>query len=317
MELITKKPCKIDGVLLDISMPVLDGFNVLEIMAENNINIPIILVTSEDTAANVHRAAKYAVAGFISKPFEPQLILEKLGNIFGIESLPTAVETHEENFGKTETYETDTYISKLTSIYKAYLKNINLDDSHCQRVSKLMEIMLIEYGLANKTELDTLDIRIISKAAYFHDVGLMGIPTELIFKKETMTGSEREIYNSHTVMGANIIWLNSSENCKFFVKVCSDMCMHHHERYDGLGFPHGLKGSDNSVYSQLCGLAIRFDKLFSKRKEINDVQFDFVINEMKIDKGAFFSEHLEMLAKCKGEVINYYRTMDINSAAEV
>ena len=240
---------------------------------------------------------------FISKPFEPKLILEKVGKIFDVEYISDSVETHDENFGKTETYETDTYISKLASIYKTYLRNIGQDDAHCLRVSKLMEIMLVEYGLATKTELDTIDIKIIAKAAYFYNTGMMGIPTELVDKKEAMTGAEREIYENHTILGSNIIWINRSENCKFFVKVCSDICMHHHERYDGLGFPHGLKGSDNSLYSQLCSLAIRFDKLFVKRKEYNDVQFDFVMNELRFDRGAFSAEHRELLAKCRGSVI--------------
>lgn len=311
LELITKKNSNIDGVLLDISMPVLDGFNVLEIMSNNNINIPIVLVTAEATAANVHRAAKYAIAGFISKPFEPKVILDKLGSIFGINSIPAPAETHEENFGKTETYETDTYISRLTSVYKAYLKNVNLDDTHCSRVSKLMEIMLVEYGLASKSELDTIDIRIISRAAYFYNVGLMCVPTELIAKKQQLTGTEREIYESHTAMGASIVWLNSSDNCKFFIKVCSDMCMHHHERFDGTGFPHGLKGNDNSVYSQLCSIAVRFDKLFIKRKEFNDIQFDLVINEMRIDRGAFSNDLLDLLSKCRGEIISYYKKPEV------
>lgn len=190
---------------------------------------------------------------FISKPFEPKLILEKVGKIFGVEYIPDSVETHDENFGK--------------------------------------------------TELDTIDIKIIAKAAYFYNIGMMGIPTELVDKKEAMTGAEREIYENHTILGSNIIWINRSENCKFFVKVCSDICMHHHERYDGLGFPHGLKCSDNSLYSQLCSLAIRFDKLFVKRKEYNDVQFDFVMNELRFDRGAFSAEHRELLAKCRGSVI--------------
>ncbi len=91
------------------------------------------------------------------------------------------------------------------------------------------------------------------------------------------------------------------------------MCMHHHERYDGTGFPHGLRGSDNSVNSQLCGLAIRSDKLFIRRKEINDVQFDFVINEMKIDKGAFSAELIDLLSKCRAEILSYYKMLETSS----
>ncbi|MGN1089197.1 MAG: two-component system response regulator, partial [Huintestinicola sp.] len=287
LEIITNNKVKIDGVLLDISMPVLDGFNVLDIMSENNISIPIVLVTAEATAANVYRAAKYAISDFISKPFNAQVILEKLGNIFGMEDLPEEIETHKETAAKTDTAELETYISKLTSIYRTFLKNIDINESHFSRVSRLMEMMLVEYSLANKTELDTLDIRIICKAAYFYDIGLMCIPTELALKREQLPPSERELYESHTVMGANIIWLNSSDSCKYFVKVCSDICMHHHERFDGTGYPHGLRGTDNTVYSRLCGLAIRFDKLFVSRRDVNEVQFDFVINEMKFDRGAF------------------------------
>lgn len=294
-------------------MPVLDGFNVLDIMSENNISIPIVLVTAEATAANVYRAAKYAISDFISKPFNAQVILEKLGNIFGMEDLPEEIETYQETAAKTDTSELETYISKLTSIYKTFLKNIDINESHFSRVSMLMEMMLVEYSLANKTELDTLDIRIISKAAYFYDIGLMCIPTELALKKEELSPSERELYESHTVMGANIIWLNSSESCKYFVKVCSDICMHHHERYDGTGFPHGLKGADNSVYSQMCGIAAKFDSLFSKRKEITEMQFDFVINEMKFDKGAFSPELMEVLSKCRWEILGYYKNIESNT----
>lgn len=294
-------------------MPVLDGFNVLDIMSENGINIPIVLVTAEATAANVQRAAKYSIAGFISKPFEPKVILEKLGSIFAIDTTQVSAEANEDSFSKTETYENDTYIAKLTAIYKAYLKNMDKDDYHCCRVSKLMEILHIEYSLSDKSDPDTLDIRLICKAAYFYDIGLMGVPSELIANADTLTGCDREIYNSHTNMGANIIRLNSSENCKFFVKVCSDICMHHHERFDGTGYPHGLRGSDNTVYSRLCGLAIHFDKLIVSRRDINEVQFDFVINEMKFDRGAFSPELIDLLAKCRSEILSYYKLLRTNN----
>ena len=103
LEIFTKRTSLFDAVLLDISMPVLDGFNVLDIMSENNINIPILLVTAEATASNVQHAAKYSVAGFISKPFEPKLILEKLSTILGIEKLPVDEVTRQEIIQKTET----------------------------------------------------------------------------------------------------------------------------------------------------------------------------------------------------------------------
>ncbi|MGM9570787.1 MAG: response regulator [bacterium] len=313
LEIMEKRSSKkIDGVFLDISMPVLDGFNILEIMSEHGIDIKVILVTAEATATNVQRAIHYNVKDFISKPFKPSIILEKVKKIFGIE----IEEVKEESFDETEIYETDTYISRLSSMYKSYLKNINLDDSHYCRVEKLVGIFLTKYDLANMIESSKIDIATIAKAAYFYDIGLMGIPTEFIHQTDILE-EERKTYEKHTVMGANIIWTNGSESCKMFVKICQDMCMHHHERYDGKGFPHGLKGSDNSIYSQLCSLAIRFDSLFSKRSEFNDWQFDFVVNELKIDKGAFYPKYLELLEQCKTEVIKYYRNLEISGMIAV
>ena len=148
----------------------------------------------------------------------------------------------------------------------------------------------------------------VSKAAYFYDIGLMGFPKELAVNLDTAAKTNYQLYVTHTTMGADIVSLNNSDYCKAFVEVCSDICMHHHERFDGLGFPHGLRGEDTSVYTQLCGLAIRFDKFFIRRKKYNDIQFDFIINELKIDGGAFAPELINLLSACKGQIIDYYKT---------
>ena len=133
----------------------------------------------------------------------------------------------------------------------------------------------------------------------------------MCFINKDNSHAEREIYEQHTVMGAKIVRLNESSNCKHFIKACSEICMHHHERYDGKGFPHGLKGSDNLIQSQVCGFAIRFDRMFNKRPEYNDMQFDFVISELSFDKGAFSPEMYDLVEKCRYEIINYYKSLDI------
>ncbi|MGN1338992.1 MAG: response regulator [Oscillospiraceae bacterium] len=310
LELLNRKTSKIDGVLLDLSMPVLDGFNVLNVMSENGIKIPVVLVTAEATAANVQRASKYDIADFISKPFDAPTVLEKVGKIFGVETDPEIVKSNDERYAGTETYSTDSYISKLTAIYDTFLKNSGLDSSHCSRVSKLTEILLIEYGLLHKAEIDVIDLKLMAKAAYFYNIGLMCIPGEC-FKNKNRSSSERDIYEQHTVMGAKIVRLNESSSCKNFIKECSEICMHHHERYDGKGFPHGLKGSDNLIQSQVCGFAISFDRLFNNRSSFNDMQFDFVINQLSMDKGAFSPEMFELVQKCRFEIINYYKSLEV------
>ena len=312
LEIITKKSSGIDGMLLDISMPMLDGFNVLNVMSENKIKIPVVLVTAEATATNVKRASRYEISDFISKPFDVQTVLDKIGRIFGAETDtdPAEKAAAEENyFVGTETYATDSYISKLKALYDLFLKNAGLDPTHCSRVAKLTEILLIEYGLNHKSELDILDLKIMSKAAYFYNIGLMSVPSRCFLNHHEISEADREVYESHTVAGAKIICLNESAYCKYFIRICSDICMHHHERYDGKGFPHGLKGSDNSIHCLVCSFAVRFDRLFSKRPDYNDIQFDFVMKEMKFDKGAFSPEVYELALKCRYEIINYYKSL--------
>ena len=85
------------------------------------------------------------------------------------------------------------------------------------------------------------------------------------------------------------------------------MCIHHHERYDGLGYPHGLKGNDISDLTRLCSLVIEFDRLFSKREEINEWQFDFIIKELEVEDVRFDPKFLDILEDCKMSIVLYYK----------
>lgn len=98
-------------MLLDLSMPVLDGFNVLSIMRENEINIPVVLVTAEATAENVQRASQYDISDFISKPFDSPVVLEKVGKIFGVEDDLESVKPEDELPIQAEISTTESYIS--------------------------------------------------------------------------------------------------------------------------------------------------------------------------------------------------------------
>ena len=310
LELLMKKGSGIDGMLLDISMPVLDGFDFLRVMTENKIKLPVALVTAEATAENVKHASQHGISDFISKPFDSQTVLDKICRIFGVSKEALQEKETEDKVVGSETYATDSYISKLTAIYDTFLKNSGLDPSHCARVSKLTEILLIEYGLTHKLELDVLDLKTMSKAAYFYNIGLMATPSRC-FTSKNVSDADKVIYQEHTVAGAKIVCLNESASCKYFIRVCSDICMHHHERYDGRGFPHGLQGGDNSIHSYTASFAIAFDRIFNKRPDYNDMQFDFVMRELLRDRGAFSPDVVEIAKKCRYEIINYYKSLSV------
>lgn len=309
LEIILSGKPRIDTVLLDISMPVLDGFTVLRLMNENKIaNLPVVLITAEATKANVQRAVEYNVSGFISKPFDADLILSRLKAMLDIQEGSSEIVIPERILTETDISEINTYISKLREIYRRYLKNNNMDDGVYLRVSALTELLISEYSLdpKNSLTLDEAHISIISKAAYFYDIGHMVVPDAFI-SGNSDDETDFKTYESHTNVGADIIWLDHSPSCRYFIEICGDMCMHHHERHDGKGFPHKLRSGENTIYTQICSLAIKFDSIFSKRPDFSDSQFDFVLKEMSIDSGEFSLEMISLLKCCKSSVLSYYR----------
>ena len=284
-----------DLVLLDISMPVLDGFNVLRILSENGVkDIPIVVITAEATKANVHRVTNYkSVTDIISKPFDPVIVRKKISALFDLKPNPIteASATIVEN-------ECETFIANLRALYRRYLINQGGDDEHNVNVKEVMETMLLEYtSKIRNTGLDNTRIGLISSAAYFYNIGEMLIPDNVLEGGDEGT-FDQDLYRTHTTEGASLVRLNTSNSCRFFVEVCADMCMHHHERYGGGGYPHGISGNGIVVYTRMCTLAAEFDKLFCKRPEFNSEQFEFVLNELSFRKGEFDPALVKMLDNC-------------------
>lgn len=255
-----------------------------------------------------HDTAVKIISGFLGKPFNPSTVVRKVHTVFSLpEETQLSPETSENELSEDDINKTMVYIGQLTSIYGDYLANTGRSDVDYKRVSDLMAILLEEYARKSGTlDLDKTHINLISKAAYFFDIGRMSIPDELILKHK-FVDSNKKLYETHTQEGAHIIQLNKEFACRYFVKVCSDICIHHHERFDGLGYPHGIKGNDIAYHTQLCSLVTEFDRLFSKREEINEWQFDFIIKELKVDKGRFDPKFIEILEDCRMSAVLYYK----------
>ena len=318
LERIMKKSPLPDAMLLDIQMPVIDGFNVLRILSENNITgIPIMLITAEATKENVQKAAAFGITAFISKPFDGEWILNRLREMFDI---PLAEhEEHEEEEGFSDPQiltdkdiaETNTYIAKLASVYKIYLKNMDMSDEHYARTAEITELLLNEYAfLSGNRDLDVPHVQIISRAAYFYDIGHMGIPDRLVYGDMTIP-DDNELYKTHGLIGASIVSVNNSKECRYFVQVCSDMCMHHHEKYDGTGYPHGLKGPENSVFTQICRIAEKFDDMAYSRmtgeSTVDSKMFDYVYEAIERETGSVSLEIMGTLRRTRAAIVDYYR----------
>jgi len=293
---------KLDAILLDVSMPAVDGFDVLKFMKESGINnVPVFLITSEATRDNVERAAHYGVTELIRKPFDNKYILRRIKHQVGMVS--------NEPLSDEDIQETRNYIASLETVYNRYLRNFGKDAGHYKRMSDLMRIMLTEYAVGNtEPALDKTRIELISKAGYFCNIGDMSVPSETIIPSGK-PGFIQDNRLYHVIAGADIIGLNRSKHCRYFIDVCTDICLHHHERYDGKGFPHKVIGEHNLIYSQIARLACDFDRLFFQYQGHSKTQFIFVTSELAKDEGNVSKKILSTLTDCSKEILDYYQAL--------
>lgn len=297
IEYVTERRDMLDAVLLDISMPHIDGFDVLKFMRDKEItDIPVFLVTAEPTMDNVQRAIEYSnVEEFISKPFDKNDILRRMHSRLGV--LP---KYDLQSIQLTETWK---FITELEALYKHYLSINGKDDEAYRVMVDLMDIMLNQYNRnARKEKLEKENIRLISKAAYFCDIGEMLVPDKRLMMFNGQ--SQQDMYADHTWLGASIVRLNSSEKCKYFVEICSNMCLHHHERFDGTGYPSKMKNS--SIFDQMCSLADNLYQLQSKFYGDRSKPVSFVIRRLVNDEGMVSPEIRSLLEDCEKQIIDYF-----------
>ena len=305
-EFITSKRELLDAILLDISMPNIDGFDVMRFMEDKGINdIPVFLVTAEPTRANVEKALQYNVAEFIGKPFDKEDILRRLRSRLGV--LPRY------DLEKGDLTETLKYISDLEVFYRNYLANFGKNDAHYRIMTDLMEILLTNYNrLSRGSRLSEDNITLISKAAYFCDIGEMLIPDKRLQLLSGRTTSVQDLQRNHTEFGASLIRLNRSEKCSYFVEVCASMCLHHHERFDGKGYPSKIMGRNNSIFNQFCRLVDEFDQMRSKFYGDKAKPVSFVIKRLLHDDSGMVSpEVYSVLEDCEKQIFNYFMKKDV------
>lgn len=301
LEYITTRGDQLDAILLDISMPHIDGFDVLRFIADKQMtHIPVFLVTAEPTRDNVERAVQYNIAGFIGKPFERGDVLRRLRSRLGV--------TPEYDLKNEELKATWAYIADLESVYKTYLSNLGRDDSHYKIRTDLMRILLTSYNKTTRElNMNSDAVELVSKAAYFCDIGEMLIPDKRIQIMAAGQEEHRDLQQTHPLMGANIIQLNRAKECGYFVEVCASMCLHHHERFDGKGYPDGIAGKNNSIFNQLCRLVDEFELLRSKFFGDKARPVKFVIKRMTGDGESMVEPKLyALLEDCEFQFVDYF-----------
>lgn len=264
LQLLEQNATGISIVLLDIHMPGIDGFTVLEEMNQKNLleQIPVIMISSEDTVDAVRRAFDLGASDYISRPFDAKVVYQRIINTIRLYAKQRRLSAMAADLA----FEKERASRMMIGILSQVVEKRNGESrDHVQRVAQLTSMLLA--GLAQKTDRYPLTREIrrtIATAAALHDIGKMEICEDLLHKEGPLTEAERRTLQSHTLLGAQM--LEEQPECRddAFARTAYNICRWHHERYDGGGYPDGLQGEQIPIEAQVVGLADVYERLVSR-----------------------------------------------------
>ncbi len=242
-----------DAILLDINMPDMNGFETMKrlgMMEREVSNIPVIFLTADDNEESESKGLSLGAKDFIKKPFVPEVLLIRVRHIIELDRLQRSLSDEVERKSRENK---NLFLHVVQSLAEAIDAKDKYTNGHSGRVAKYSREIAKRYGYKDKRLEDIYMIGLL------HDVGKIGIPDAIINKPAKLTDEEFEVIKSHPVMGARIL------------KKIKEMpaleigAKHHHERYDGTGYPEGLKGKNIPEEARIVAVADAYDAMSSRR----------------------------------------------------
>ena len=265
LALLNQHKTEIDLILLDLIMPKKDGFEVLSAMNEQEWieHIPVIMISSETSPDFMKRVYEQGATDYICRPFDIAVVRQRVKNTLML----YAKQKRLEQMVETQVYEREKYNDMMLSIFSNIVEFRNGESGlHVLHIRMITE-MLCRY-LAERTKqlpLSETEIEAITMASSLHDIGKIAIAEEILNKPGRLTKEEFEIMKTHAAIGASMIESLEQYREEPLIKVAHDICRWHHERWDGKGYPDGLKGDQIPAAAQIVALADVYDALTSER----------------------------------------------------
>lgn len=299
-------------ILLDVVMPELNGFGVLEYMKEHDLldRIPVILITGETIINSDDQAYSFGVADVMHKPFYPHIVKRRGKNIIELyqskKRMEERLKEQEKAIREQEKQIRDNnefMIDALSSVIE--FRNLETGE-HIRRIKYFTRIMLKylmkyfpKYGLTQE------QVDEIARAAALHDIGKIGIPDAILLKPGRLTPEEFEIMKTHTTIGCDVLEKFKERQSGEFYQYCYEICRYHHERWDGNGYPDHLKGEEIPISAHIVAIADVYDALVSPRvyksPYANNIAYDMIMNG---ECGQFSPDVLECFALAKEDFFN-------------
>ena len=252
-------------VLLDINMPVMDGFEVLKAMNANHTieDIPVIMISSEDSDAAIRRSYELGASDYVNRPFDARIVYRRVTNTIKLYAKQRRLVQMVSDQIRARENNTDMLVGVLSHIVEFRNGESGLHVRHIRMITELLLHRLLEISSRYSITAEQQDL--IPLASALHDIGKIGIDEKILNKPGKLTPEEFEVIKTHSMLGAQILYDLDNFSEQPLLQTAYVIARWHHERWDGRGYPDGLKGDEIPISAQLVSLADVYDALTSER----------------------------------------------------
>lgn len=308
---------EISLALLDIIMPKMDGFEVLAYMNRDKWieDIPVIMISSEGSESYIRRAYELGASDYISRPFDAKVVYQRVINMIKL----YAKQRRLIHLVTDQIYEKEKNNRMMTGILSQIVEFRNGESGlHVLHINILTQLLLEK--LTRKSEnyvLSWSQQHMIATASALHDIGKIGIDEKILNKPGKLTKEEFEAMKQHTIIGARMLDRLEMYHDEEMMKYAYEICRWHHERYDGKGYPDGLKGEEIPISAQVVSLADVYDALVSdrvyKKAYSHEKAMEMILNG---ECGMFNPLLLECLVEIQDKVCKELGIKGVNECLE-
>ena len=252
-------------VLLDLVMLKMDGFEVLSVMNRRQWieDIPVIMISSEDSSQFIQKAYEYGASDYIARPFDARVVYQRVFNTIKL----YAKQRRLLNLVTAQVYEKERSNRLMIAILSQIVEFRNGESGlHVIHINIVTELLLEHLmSRSDRYYMSWAEQQLVVTASALHDIGKIGIDEKILNKPGSLTKEEFEIMKTHTLIGASMLERMKVYQDEAMVQIAHDICRWHHERYDGKGYPDGLRGDEIPISAQVVAMADVYDALTSER----------------------------------------------------
>ena len=265
MEKLQEEAGNIALVLLDINMPVMDGFEVLKAMNANHTieDTPVIMISSEDSDAAIRRSYELGASDYVNRPFDARIVYRRVTNTIKLYAKQRRLVQMVSDQIRARENNTDMLVGVLSHIVEFRNGESGLHVRHIRIITELLLHRLLEISSRYSITAEQQDM--IPLASALHDIGKIGIDEKILNKPGRLTPEEFKVIQTHSMLGAKMLHDLDGFAEQPLLQTAYEIARWHHERWDGRGYPDGLKGDEIPISAQLVSLADVYDALTSER----------------------------------------------------